>query len=189
MIINLDVDGVLRPFVERCAEVFIKYHPQFAGEDLRLAKESRDVFLGYPVDKKYVRDFIFVTKAQEVFLDSAPYPNAAEEFTYLQDYCNNNSHSLMIISSQPNYLLKQLTLSWLETNGFLTTDILFIGYTKKYLFSGDVLIDDEVGNLSPWRDSGRLAICYSRYWNESWPGVSVKSLFDVIPIINNIQKL
>lgn len=187
MIVCIDVDGVLRPFTERCAEVFIKYHPQFSGEEIRLVKDSRDIFLGYPADKDYIRNFIFVDKVEEVFLDSAPYPMAASEFYYLKQYCDSMRHTITIISSQPTYILKMLTIQWLHKNNFLTPNLAFIGYCDKYLYQGDILIDDECGNLTPWANSGRMALCYKRAWNASWTGPFINSLLDVIPILESMK--
>jgi len=183
LIICLDVDGVLRPFTERCAEVFIKYHPQFSGEEIHLIKDSRDIFLGYPADKDYIRNFIFVDKVEEVFLDSAPYPTAAYEFSCLKNYCDADGHTLTIVSSQPTYILKLLTIQWLHRNNFLTTNLAFIGYCDKYLYQGDILIDDECGNLTSWVNHKRTAFCYARPWNTNWTGSFINSLVDVIPIL------
>lgn len=182
-IICIDVDGVLRPFNEQCAKVFIKHHPQFSGEEIRLVKDSRDIFLGYPVTTEYMRRFIFEEKAEDVFLNVEPYPSAKFEFHELQNYCVNNNHSLVIISSQRTYLLKRYTIDWLELNGFMTTNLMFLSYTEKYLFNGSILVDDEPGNLIPWINTGRPAACYAREWNSGWTGKFVKSLIDVIPII------
>lgn len=171
-LICLDVDGVLRPFIERTMEVYEIDHKV----TLEPFTNKKNFFDYFPTSKEYTRNFIFNTRVKEIFLDVDPYPEAIEEFNFLKKYCDKTNITLMLVTSQYTYQTKILTIMWLHKHHMLTENLAFCTYKNKHIINGTMLIDDEPDNLKVWEENNKLAICYHRNWNTSWKGTTIKSL-------------
>jgi 5'(3')-deoxyribonucleotidase len=180
-IICLDVDGILRPFIERTAEVFGTAH-DMAIELYNGEKDFYEYFI--PYDKAYVRKFIFEDRVKDIFLNAKPYPEAEDGFSFLQEFCNKTDRELMIVSSQFSYTTKILTLRWLERFNMLTENLAFVKHPNKFIIDGNILIDDERDNLQKWSEKGKTAICFDRAWNKDWKGLRLNNLTQIPELLN-----
>lgn len=184
-IICLDVDGVLRPFIERTKEVFELCHAM----KMELYDGKKDFYNYFlPYDKAYVRKFIFEDKVRHIFLNTEPYPEAKRGFSFLQEFCNKTNRELMIVSSQFNYATKMFTLWWLGMFNMLTENLAFVKHPNKFIVDGNILIDDEPSNLQEWSKKRKTAICFDRAWNKDWKGLRINNLTQIPELLNEPNK-
>jgi len=174
--VYLDVDGILRPFVEEAHKLIEDTY------DVEVTEfNGTDFWSCFPIAKEVARQTIFKGGLRRIFLDSKPYKNAKNEFDFLKGWCDGKGYELIIVTSQVSYAQKLYTLQWLAKHELLVDNIAFLNFNNKALLRGLTLIDDDIRNLKAWEDANGIttATCYKRPWNESWKGITINSLEDI----------
>lgn len=172
MKIGIDVDGVIRNFMDKLIEVHLRENP---GHKL-IRKDIYDLSKWFPMGKN-IYEFAFETHAEEIYLNSRLYPGAQG---FLKEIVKKNE--LTFVTKQPNKMLEELTLEWINKKELPYHSIIF---TKdKSVFKGDYILDDYAGNLQRVLDIGNsIPVCFDRPWNQDWNGPRVKTYNKFLKII------
>jgi len=170
MIINIDVDGVLRDFMTSSIETYKRHYDKnckIVHDDIKEYQYRNKLPL---IEVNYMNFFYYFPK--EIYIDAEPYPKVLDELEMLFKIPNN---IINIVTKQPRGLEKY-TLKWLENNNVFYTNLFFA--QDKNLVRGDVLIDDYIGNLENYKQG--IPVCMDRPWNQDWKGERIKSLKEVL---------
>ena len=184
IIIGVDVDGVLRDFINQLKKV---YH---------------DVYPTYHINKEQniwsLTDLTHLKEKINYFI-SEEYPNAIFELanmysganTFINKLRKNSNYEIRFVTTQPNTLSKIYTEKWLFSNGFTLDTEEIIYSDKKGSENIDILIDDGIHNLIHAEKNGKLAICFNRPWNiqnKNWNGLRVDAYDDIFSILEQYYK-
>ncbi len=160
MLIGLDVDGVIRNFVEAVRTQYEKVYPD---HDLPDEVPEWNISKIYPIGEG-IFDFCFKDYPKEVFYEAGAYDGA-------MDFVNELSakHEAVIITSQVNAECKFWTMKWLHEHGVLdmVPHVVMVGKGafRKRNVKVDVLIDDRVKNLEEAEGVGIYGVGIKRTWN------------------------
>lgn len=157
-LIVVDQDGVLSNFRKGVSNLF--------NVDL----DSLDVwdipkFIGVKEKDFWKR----IAKEESFWLELEKFSYAGDLMNMLKKYSSN-----IIICSCPssNFHAYAMKKKWLDDNGFGCYNH-FIGNANKGLLAKDnrLLIDDYIGNVSPFREKGGLGIIFPQSYNLEYAGL------------------
>ena len=167
MIINLDVDGVLRDMITPTIQIYREqYNPLTTLQHQDITEYSFTKHLMPEITSMY--SFLMSNK-ERLFSKAKPYKGALEFVTRLKTQGN----VVQIVTNQLRGT-ESNTLQWLLANNIPYDSVHF---TKdKTIVNGDVLIDDCIDNLAA---SHIPTICLHQPWNTAWSGCRAYGLEDV----------
>ena len=173
MIIKLDVDGVLRNFVDSFHRTYLKYYPEH--KDLIKPVNGWGLDKAYPIGKA-VEQFMYDEHINEIFFDADIHEGARKFFYDLKEI-----GFVHIVTYQP-YGKEIPTLRWLDKFALKYDAISFV--LDKTQIKGDVLIDDALHNLQAEAKSGTsLPITINRDWNTTWDGWKFDTFDEIVDFI------
>lgn len=181
LVICLDIDDVLRDFMGKGKEIFLREHPQYTKKDIKPQVNWR-LSDSYPESQEYLDKFFFEEHAKELYTTAPILNNALGQFNELKAWCKLNGHRLVLVSSQPRDYLQLYTIQWLLDHGFDNRDVCIVRGDKT-LINGDYLLDDGSHNLSDWQLAGKKAVCMDQPWNRLWVGPRVADISQFLEII------
>ena len=172
MKIGIDIDGVIRDLLGKVEEIYFREYPYHK----LIRKDTYDISLWFPIGKEIYK-FVFETYSKEIYTQSQVYKNAREFMVKLR-----KNGKVILVSSQPEKKLEELTKKWLEIKKIPYDELIF---TKdKSEFIGDCLLDDCTANLERAAKAGSSKpICFDRPWNQDWDGLRIKSYDKFLELI------
>ena len=166
MIINLDIDGVIRdmvtPSIQAYKEQFDK-HCKLKHDDI----EKYDFRIHMPLitdTYKFLKD-----NKTQLFLNAKPYIGALE----FVDFLKMAGHEIQIVTNQVRGT-EDSTLQWLLEYHVPYTSLHFA--KNKNSVKGDILIDDCIDNLIV---ADKKVVCVDRPWNKEWDGNKAYNYNDI----------
>ena len=166
----IDLDGVLRNYVEGVIRVYRREYPQHRI----LPVTSRRLEDFFPIGEK-IYPFIGKKFYREVLEEAPPYPGAIESM-----HARQRDFEMVLVTAQPPHW-RYSTFIWIGKHRVPVNDILI--RREKHKETGVALLDDFVENLEAFADTGRLAVCMDQPWNQEWPGPragTVDEFFDIV---------
>lgn len=172
MRIAIDVDGVLRNIMKKVIHRYnIKYTQSVHEHHIKNWHFAEH----FPLHEGDIYHDAFYINAQDTFEESPPYDGAIEFMKKLAV-----KHDVWIVTNQ--YHNNEIhTLKWLYNHKIPYHSIVFT--SDKHIVNCDVLIDDSIGNLENFINSGKRAICMGRPWNINYAGnraTSFDELFNML---------
>ncbi|RMI06998.1 MAG: hypothetical protein D6681_08050 [Calditrichaeota bacterium] len=159
----IDVDGVLRDFVNSLIRVYRREYP---GHEVRPIT-SRKLHEFFPAGET-IYEFWSRRHVKEILEQAPAYPDAVEALHRWKD-----RFEIVIVTAQDDYG-RGPTLVWLGQHDVPTGEIHITG--EKHRIPGLALLDDFPANLEAFEKTGRLAVCLDQPWNQEWPGPRVKTV-------------
>lgn len=156
--VGIDVDGVLRGFVEKIVELSEKelgYKPNFKLSDYEFLRSTY-------VGGETIAHKLWVSGewTQHVMLLAPVLPNAKKGYDMI---VNDPFFDAYIVSAQPKSTM-QMTDEWLEHNGFINHNKNYYVFDKTQS-PCQVLIDDKIENIYEFEAKKRLGILIDQPWN------------------------
>lgn len=176
-LLGIDIDGVLRNFTDKMIEVYLRCYPTHTI----LTNKTYNLKYWTPIGEE-INKFVFQTHAEEIYGNSLPYPNVSDHIKNLK----NMGHDIIIVSTQPNKQIEDISIKWLSKHNIIYDEIYFTSEKEKVNI--DLLLDDYVLNLNKVMNSGKIAVCYDRPYNEQWRELKVKDFNEFIDLVNNLSK-
>ena len=172
MKIGIDIDGVIRDFVNKTEEVYFREYPSHK----LIRRDVFDISLWFPIGKEIYK-FAFETYSKEIFTQAQLYENAFDFMVKL-----HKDNFVILVTNQLTRNLEELTKEWLEIKKISYDELIF---TKdKSEFIGDYLLDDCTANLEKIRqEKNSIPVCFDRPWNQDWKGFRVKSYNEFLELI------
>jgi 5'(3')-deoxyribonucleotidase len=179
MIIKLDVDGVLRNFVDSFHRTYLKVYPEHADSIKLITEWSFEK--AYPIGAK-VKEFMYDEYLWEIFFGADAYDGAKKFFDDLKQI-----GKVHIVTHQP--VGKEIpTLRWLKKFDFRYDAISFV--LDKTQIAGDVLIDDAIHNLEAEAKFGKsFPIAISRLWNTNWNGWKFDTFDEIVTFVSGLNNI
>jgi 5'(3')-deoxyribonucleotidase len=153
--IGIDVDGVLRDFVGKVAELAL-------DEGVVVPEPKTYEYLGQKVGDLTLRQKIWGTKEwlEPTFVDATEFDGAYKAYV---DFCENPLFEVYIVTAQyPE--TEWLTEKWLTENGY-DKHIRTIYSRDKLVAPCQVLIDDAPHNIDDYEGANRMGIIIDRSYN------------------------
>ena len=167
MIINVDVDGVLRDIHTPYINIYNKIHnTNYVLSDI--VNYSLNILLKLEKPKEF-----FLKHYIPIFRDAKPYDN----IEYLNKLSKNNT--IQIVTSQYKGL-ESTTIDWLNKNNVYYDSIHFTH--DKQLIKGDVFLDDYIYHLN--KSTCSDVICMDRTYNKEWNGKRISDIKDLYDLLN-----
>lgn len=169
MIIGLDCDEVLRPFVDALTDRYKKEHPDHAVKPV----VQYDLSESFPVGKDIWRWTYSKGVIEDIFLGAGVVPGAREFLTQLR----SSGHRVHIVTSQPRQFEcdpAPLTLAWFKRHELPWDDFSFC--REKWRIECDILVDDCTDHLVAQYQHGKRAVAMDRPWNKEWNGDRIYTL-------------
>jgi len=155
----LDLDGVIRNFVEGLIQVYRREYPEHTIDFVG----SRNLEDFFPIGMDI---YPFIDAHRDEILIHAPEYDGAIEAMHKW----NDRFESVIVTAQPRDW-KYPTFIWLGQHRVPTNEV-------HICFQ-----EDFVDNLEAFRATGRLAVCIDRPWNQSWNGPRVKTVDEFYDLV------
>jgi len=199
MIVAIDIDGVLRDFFGALIKQFKKDYPELSDK----IPQTEDEITQWTLEKFWpeewtdekLSEYWGKTRANEIYGDADPYPGAVEAFKKWKEYCTENNHKLIIITSARKPLVQKANWKWLRNHGFdkLADEIHM--RRDKYNVPGDVLLDDYTRNIKEWTavksttfSGRRIGVALDRPWNKEWQLSRVRDYDEFLTYLQTIDE-
>jgi hypothetical protein len=161
MIVKIDVDGVLRNFVE---SLIREYKIEFPDKWYKQV-ETWDLHPYFEINTD-IYDFAFNKKAFNIFYLGVGY---IDNIIFLRDFIKNKNRLEIKIVTNNYDRCFYYTECWLWNWGIKNIEVISTKHKPEVL--GDVLIDDDPVNLRASENAGELPIAISQPWNyNKWNG-------------------
>lgn len=146
--INIDIDGVLRYFLQAAHKAIRKQYPDRSPVEINETQE-RSIEIHYPlIPKKELLDFLFNTHAEEVFFTHAkPFPGAKLFIQRLQKHYGYK----VVLNTHQNSKTFKYTVDWLQKYKIPYDYLIYSRGEDKHVASG-ILIDDKFDNCNSETD-------------------------------------
>ena len=200
MIIALDLDGLFRDFL---GSLFRQLEKDYPGIKLPEVKDLHTWDLENYIEKadgtQFTRDELSqywgYDRVNEVYADADPFPGAIEWFKKIKEYCLEQGHKCIIITSASKDTVREANAKWLAKTGLdQVADEIYM-QKDKYNVEGDILLDDYQRNLNEWVEvkassfpGRRIAVAYDCPWNKEWKGPRVKSFSSFIEFLKTVDE-
>lgn len=136
-----------------------------------------------PGSEVYLRNYM---RYPNFYQDLEPVPGAIDGMKALIAA----GHEVKIVTSIPKCagLAYEGKLQWLREYMPFFSLKKFYAVSEKYEVKGDILLDDGLHNLGPFKDlGGGVPVAFDRPWNQSWKGERVKSWPEFVEYIAKKQ--
>jgi uncharacterized HAD superfamily protein len=167
MIINVDVDGVLRNIYEPYISIYNSIH-----NTNHIVSDIVEYSINSILDKEKPREF-FMKHYKKIFGDAKPYENV-EYLNKLKE----EGHKIQIVTAQYKGL-ESITLDWLHKNN-IEYDSIHFTHNKEDVI-GDVFVDDYIYHLN--RSKCNRIICMDRPYNQKWKGKRINDMKDLYEML------
>ena len=182
--IGIDIDDVVRDFMESVHRVYLDIYPQHAKAILPINGWSlSEVF---PIGDD-IYDFIFNRYAYRIFYEDARiYPDAGKGLDILAE----NGYDLIAITMQRSNCAKYTEMFFdyyelpFSEKHILTLDDSGIPGGKSNI-PVDIMIDDNMDTLLEFHNKGIEVVCMSKPWNKSYHKELIKL---EIPIVTTFME-
>lgn len=147
-IIKIDVDGVLRNLLPKMCELYNDYyHDNIVPKDIK----------EFDLSKTFTKcdnpiEWFFQKHVDYIYMNS----NTCFKAKEAMDILHKKGYYIIIVSNQPTFVQKKLTIEWLKNNEIYYDSICFT--EKKELIVGDIVVDDNIDNLTICYDSKKILI-------------------------------
>ena len=182
MRIGIDVDGVLRDFIDNLANHIKENHPEHANKIGVPESWVWNDWLPFWTDDE-TEKYVFEDNFIDLFgIDCPPIQSSVEDWPKLKEWAEREGHELVLVSAQREQT-KELTDLWLEHYGF---DFKEKHYThQKWSVDVDVLIDDSPKKLGMFKKksvNNGSPIAFKQTWNtkSQKSKMSIDRLSDII---------
>jgi 5'(3')-deoxyribonucleotidase len=171
-IISIDIDEVLRNFVQSLQRVYQEKYP----------KDWIKPVTGYKLAPFFekgneINEFFSIRHACQIF-DNATMIDAE---TNLTQQLHDLGHYIILNSNQPNELCGKLALNWIiDKNIYYDA---FVLTSDKSIVNCDIHLDDATHHLEVLKQKGIRAVAFDRPWNQDWTGERVKTHQEFIDLI------
>ena len=134
-----------------------------------------------PGSEVYLRNYM---RYPNFYQDLEPVPGAIDGMKALMDA----GHEVKIVTSIPKCagLAYEGKLQWLREYMPFFPLKKFYAVSEKTEVRGDLLLDDGIHNLFPFRDDGRVAVAFDRPWNQTYDGPRVRSWPEFVEYIGRL---
>lgn len=175
MLLNIDIDGVIRNITDKIFEI---YHREYPEHNIKNTNEY-SLSKWFPIGHK-IYNFIYKQHVREIFEEAPIYSGALDMLIQLQQ---GMGHKIQLVSYQKHTSIKP-TLNWLLKHKIPFDSIHFIPI--KWAVLGDILLDDCADNLIDFTRNtfGTTAVCFDQPWNQDWDGFRIKKHSEIINIID-----
>ena len=182
MRVGLDVDGVLRRWVEGAIST---YKLDFPNDYVTPYEEWHDWELTnyFPDYKGNIKNYIFQSRAREIYVNSQV---ADGVHNFIQDL-RSLGHKIIIVTAQKDKLLQDLTIEWLQKNEIYYDEIYFL--MNKSEAPIDILLDDYIYNLDEVQSKNIYGIAFYQPWNHSWHGMTIYSFDEFIELLKSLEDI
>jgi 5'(3')-deoxyribonucleotidase len=175
--IAIDIDGVLRDFVNQVNTVFDHFYPD--GWRKPVTKYELPEF--YSIGKE-IYDMAFIKHAKSVYVLAPVYRGARRMLHDLQ----TDGHTIVIATSQPNREVLRHTLAWLNLNEMPYDEFYCaLGLRSKANIKADILLDDYIKHLEEFPG---ISICYAQPWNTEWKREKVNTYQRFVELIRKLDE-
>ncbi len=169
----IDLDGVVRNFVDSLIQVYNRVHPDHKV----LPVNSRKLENFFPLGEDVYR-FMEPGYIEEIMEDADPYPDAVEALQRWKD-----EFEIVIVTSQPEFS-RAATYTWIGKHRIPSNEVHISHYKSEV--AGFALLDDFTDNLQDFAATGRLAVCLDQAWNQSWKGPRVKTVEEFFRYVQDV---
>ena len=181
MRILVDMDDVLCHFVPRIVE----WYNKDTNSNIKLKNvDPWDLEKSFK-DKAALAYFRNYIRYPSFYQDLPPVEGAIEGFKKLV-----KKYDVFIVSAVPRSagLAYEGKMEWLRFYfPFFNLDN-FISAQKKSIIESNILLDDGMHNLEPFRESGKTAVAFDRPWNKKWDGLRVKTWPEFLDLVKELKK-
>jgi 5'-nucleotidase len=135
-----------------------------------------------PGSEVYLRNYM---RYPNFYQDLEPVPGAIDGMKALMDM----GHEVKIVTSIPKCagLAYEGKLQWLREHMPFFPLKKFYAVSEKTEVRGDILLDDGIHNLFPFRDDGRLAVAFDRPWNQTYDGPRVNGWAEFVEYVRRMD--
>lgn len=156
----IDMDQVICKWLERILEWY--NHDKKTNMSLEDVKSWNVVDTLGPNSEDFIRSCM---RYPELYRDLDPVEGAIEGIKLLQE----KGHEVIIATAVPKSagIAYHGKLEWIRRNMPFFSLNNFVAIQRKDLLQGDVLLDDGMHNIIPFRKSGRTAVVFDRPWNRN----------------------
>ena len=157
--IAIDIDGVLRNFMDEVYNRFREEYPHLRDELIHhsrieafhikhIAPDSKDV-------QRKIVEYAFSDPhtSYEVFRFADPYLDALSEYRRFYIQAQKHGHTVSLCSSQRTMHQKTATMDWIEAHD-VPNDNVILTSAEKGIYGFDVCIDDHVDNCLSVLENG-----------------------------------
>jgi FMN phosphatase YigB (HAD superfamily) len=183
MKIVIDIDEVLRQFINRLIIVYKHYYPDHEIKEITEWKLAPFFPIGDRITDFYAKNFTL-----NIYLYADPFEGTKKFIDILKEM----NHDIILVSSQPSLEAEKFTIDWLEKNNIYYDVISFMNKKRskhKWLIEGDIYLDDSPENIIELRKQGKRAVYFTRKWNENYPGERVSSFQEFIDLVKNMDEI
>lgn len=158
MVLNCDIDGVLRDFNTQVFRVYKKYYPD---HEVSATAQEWGFLKYFPIGEKDMIKFVFEDHVDEVFADADPYDKAIPILNVLK----YNMHTIQLVTANTEKSLEP-TMAWIRKHNVPYDSIHFT--RKKTQVKCELAIEDKYETLEVYRHAGVFTVCVDRPWNQKW---------------------
>ncbi|MBW1783069.1 MAG: hypothetical protein JRL30_20290 [Deltaproteobacteria bacterium] len=185
MIINLDLDGVMRDFLGALKKQYKKVYP-----DHKIKPVNRwGLHEFFPIGED-IYDFIWLEYVKECLFEADIYDGAL----IMMDQLRDRGHEITILTAQPTLQAKNWTFQWMLDRGVLhrANNVVIIDPNSdmdKGYIKGDLILEDAPHHLNDCMNAGITTVCYDQPWNQGWrQGHRVKTYDEFIEIVDRLSR-
>ena len=171
-IISIDIDEVLRNFVQSLQKVYQEKYPKDWIKPVTGYKLAPFFEKGVAINKFFSEDY-----AIEIFCSAT----AIESETKLTYKLHELGYFILLNSNQPNAECDKLALKWIVMNNIYYDALILT--PDKSIVKCDVHLDDATHHLEALKQKGIRAVAFDRPWNQDWTGERVKTHQEFIDLI------
>ena len=187
--IGIDIDGVLRDFIEGVINRVKVTHPQYTDQITRPNEWSISCFLPFWEEKR-CKNYVFQEEVDKVFSEAPIYQDVLDNWKSLRTWARKRKHKLVIVSAQRDRTLHP-SLIWLGKHKLEFKELHFT--SNKWKVDVDFLIDDKPKNLELFAKqsvSGGMPICFSQPWNTDLHDkyTTITSISEIKEIVDKLTK-
>lgn len=183
MNIGIDVDGVLRDFVNS----FFKVYCREFKLDINTVPLSTDwgIYKNVGISEERFNQIVYESElSHEIMFNALPYEGAIDQQRDLYFWAKELGHTVSIITHQKG-LAYIPTINWLDSNGVLFDSLHFTKH--KNLVKCDYILDDAPKFISLFANESTVAVYQDRSWNQNISGYRVNNIAEYLQLIKDME--
>lgn len=183
MVVGIDLDGVLRNFVDSFDRICLDIY----GKKRLWSNYNGKLGTGLGVSEQELRDLIWRKCPFQVLAEADIYPGSLEMLHDLEEL----GVEIAVVTYQPTKGAKAATWEWMNRNGVLdcVDHMIMLGgeYGAAELDKAgvylDILLDDTPENVISQIQSGRWGVLFSRPWNVGYNLIRVERHSEFVALV------